>query len=94
MCTPTTIIPTGAEAPLQHGSGAGIACGDSLKDGAAVGQVQSGAFGPTHQRRGGGVALITADGTAGADHTVQRMQAEMSQLATKTARTLQQAAAC
>ncbi len=57
------------------------------------GASRPGLLGAADQRRRGGVALIAADGTAGAGHAVQRVQAEMSQLTAKAPRTLQQTAA-
>ena len=82
-----------ADPVVQHSQCAGVTCGGCLKDRAAVGGDQAHLLGTAHQRCRGGVPLITADGTAGACHAVQRVQAEMSQLTAKAPRTLQQTAA-
>ena len=72
---------------------AGIPRGSGFKNRAAIGQAKPGLLGAAHQRGGGSVALVTADGPAGAGHAVQRVEPEVSQLAAKAPGTLQQAAA-
>ena len=78
---------------VEHGQRAGVARGGSLKDRTPVGRVQPSLLGVADQRRCGGVALIAADGPAGAGHAVQRVQTEMPQLAAKAACALQQTSA-
>ena len=78
---------------VEHSQRAGVARGGSLKNRTPVGRVQPGLLGAADQRRCSGVALIAADGPAGAGYAVQRVQTEMPQLAAKAARTLQQTSA-
>ena len=78
---------------VEHSQRAGVARGGSLKNRTPVGRVQPGRLGAADQRCCGGVALIAADGPAGAGHAVQRVQPEMPQLAAKAACALQKTSA-
>ena len=77
---------------VQKRQDGGVACMGRFKDSAAILPLRVPGLCAPHQSGGCGVPLPATRRAAGAEHAIQRVGAEVSQLTAETPRTFQQAA--